>query len=169
MILNPNEKYYKFCPNCKAELQKKDKDKVECLYCPNCDFVFWNNPKPVVSIVLHKNNKVLMLQRKNEPHKGYWCLPGGYINYNETLEEAIKRETLEEAGLNIDVGKLVGVYRIDNDPRGINIDIIYEGCLEGEIKISDEHEKYELYLQDKLPTNIAYKHREAINDWYKIK
>lgn len=110
-----------------------------------------------------------MLQRANEPLKDYWCLPGGYINYDETPEEAVKREVSEEIGTDIFIDSLIGVYRIDNDPRGVNIDIIYEGKLKGNVSLSDEHKKYKFVPLNVLPQKIAYKHREAINDWLEEK
>lgn len=165
MNLSVHEKYYKFCPNCKTDLQRKIIDGKERFFCPSCDFIFWNNPKPVVSMLLQHNNELLMLKRATEPLKGYWCLPGGYINYEETPEQAIKREVKEEIGVEVSIECLIGVYQIDNDPRGINIDIIYEGKLEGDVHLSDEHSKFKFVSFEKLPDNIAYKHREAINDW----
>ena len=162
------EKDYKFCLTCKNNLERKRIDGENLLSCPNCGFVFWNNPKPVVSCVIVQDNKVLMLQRAKEPLKGYWVLPGGFMKYEETPERALKRETMEEAGINIEIHNLVGVYRIDNDPRGVHIDIIYSGTKnKGNIILSDEDSKYTLFDPDKLPDKIAYKHREAIEDWAK--
>lgn len=164
-MLSVHEKYYKYCPNCKTKLARKPIEGIERFFCPNCDFVFWNNPKPVVSIVLVVGDKILMIQRKNQPLKDYWCLPGGYINYEETPEMAVKREVKEEIGRQPQIKKLVGAYRIDNDPRGINIDIIYSGTFKGRIKLSQEHKNYKFFALSQLPAKIAYKHRQAILDW----
>lgn len=169
MSLSPHEKYYKFCPNCKTKLARKLIDGRERFFCPKCDFIFWNNPKPVVSILFRGGNKILLLKRANEPLKDYWCLPGGYINYDETPEEAVKRETKEEASIDAAVEDLIGVYQIDNDPRGINIDIIFFGKSKGGIQLSDEFQDFGYFETDKLPDKIAYKHREAINDYLKRK
>lgn len=163
MSLSVHEKFYKHCPNCKTDLKRKEIDGRERFFCPNCAFIFWNNPKPVVSILLHHDGKILMLQRANEPLKGYWCLPGGYLNYDETPEEAVIRELKEETGIECKIGRLIGVYRIDNDPRGINIDIIYEAEFKSEVNLSDEHKKFNFFSVGQLPEKIAYKHREAIN------
>lgn len=167
MNLSVHEKYYRYCPQCKQSLKQKLFDGRERLHCPKCDFIFWNNPKPVVSIILHKQGKALMLQRAKEPLKNYWCLPGGYINYEETPEQAIIRETKEELGVNIKINKLVGVYRIDNDPRGVNIDIIYDGIFMDDYVLSDEHKSIAYFYPKNLPAKIAYKHREAIAEWNK--
>jgi len=166
---NPREKQYKFCPTCAAELNWKMIETRNYLCCPKCDFVFWNNPKPVTSAVIVKDNKVLMIKRNRDPLKGYWVLPGGYIDYEEKPEEAVIRETKEETNLDIKPEKLVGVYRINNDPTGVNIDIIYlASIVSGELKINDEEaSEYGFFSVDELPEQIPYKHRDAIIDWDK--
>ncbi|MBI2074517.1 MAG: NUDIX hydrolase [Candidatus Levybacteria bacterium] len=161
-----NEKgFYTFCPYCANKLILKTIDDEEVKACTNCDFIFWNNPKPVTSIILKKDNKILMLQKASDPFKEYWVLPGGFIKHEETAELAIKREAKEEIGSDVIVEGLIGVYRIDNDPRGIHIDIIYHGKLNGEIKLGKEDKSWHYFFINELPEHIAYKHREAINDW----
>lgn len=157
---------YIFCPHCGNSLVLKTIDNEKVKTCGKCNFIFWNKPKPVVSILLHKNNKILMLKRAKEPFKDYWVLPGGFIGYTETAEEAVKREAKEEIGSDVTVDGIIGVYRIDDDPRGIHIDIIFHGKVKEEIKVSKEDKNWKLFSPDKLPENIAYKHRDAINDWY---
>lgn len=91
------------------------------------------------------------------------------MNYAESAQEAIVREVQEEAGLDMTIEGIVGVYRIDNDPRGIHLDIVFAGQATGEVKISDEDRKWQYFPVDALPENIAYKHREAIQGWVKRK
>jgi ADP-ribose pyrophosphatase YjhB (NUDIX family) len=131
-----------------------------------CGFIFWNNPKPVVSIIIHNKNKILLLQRANEPFKDFWVLPGGFIGYSETAQDAIIREVKEETGLEVTVEQPIGVYRIDTDPRGIHIDIVFAAESAQEPTISKEHTSWKFFCKDTLPDNIAYKHRQAILDWY---
>lgn len=158
---------YVFCPHCGSNLISKTIDNEQVRKCSKCDFIFWNNPKPVVSMLITRNRKVLMVQRARIPLKGFWCLPGGFINAYETPAEGIKREVEEELSTEAQVKKIVGVYRIDNDPRGIHIDIIYKGEIANEPKFSSEHQGLEFFDPNNLPEKIAYKHREAILDWYK--
>lgn len=108
-----------------------------------------------------------MLQRAHEPFLNYWVLPGGFIDHDETAQEAIKRETREEAGTNIKIEGLVGIYRIDNDPRGVHIDIIFYGKAASKIKLGKEDKNWQYFPTNNLPENIAYKHREAISDYDK--
>ncbi len=160
-------KPYKYCPNCRAELVTRHVDDRDRLACPKCEFVFWNNPKPVVSLLITKGeNDVLMVRRAKEPLLGYWCLPGGFLEYEETPESGIKREVKEELGLNVEVGRIIGVYRIDNDPRGIHLDMIFIGKIQGEPQANEELMEWRYFNQNELPSQIAYKHREAISDYY---
>jgi ADP-ribose pyrophosphatase YjhB (NUDIX family) len=167
MSIEPSifEKPYKFCPTCKTELRRQEFDGQNLLNCPACNFIFWNNPKPVVSVIAHAGDKILMLQRASEPMKGYWCLPGGFINHGESPQQAATRELYEETQLQLQPTELVGAYLIDDDPRGVHIDIIYHIPLAGEITLSDEHQSHNFFTADTLPNNIAYKHRQAILDW----
>lgn len=163
LVHNPREKEFIFCPSCKTVLHRKKIDNRNLLNCSKCGFTFWNNPKPVVSVVLKKRGKILLIQRNKAPLKGYWCLPGGYVNYEEAPEAAAVRETKEETSLDIKINKLIGVFQIDNDPRGVNLDLIYSGKItKGKIKLNAESSKYHFFPFAKLPELIAYKHREAL-------
>ncbi len=167
---NPREKEYKYCPSCTTKLVRKAIDRKKLLSCPKCGFIFWNNPKPVVSVILKKDGEILLIKRAKEPLKNFWCLPGGYIDYSEKPEVALIREVKEETSLNVKIDKLVGVYQIDNDPRGINLDIIYFGLIiDGVLKLNKESSEFRYFAKDTLPKLIAYKHREVIQDWKRKK
>jgi ADP-ribose pyrophosphatase YjhB (NUDIX family) len=157
------EKAYKYCPTCKAALHRKKIDNESFLSCIDCGFVYWNPPFPVTSVVIKRENEVLLMKRAQEPLLGYWCCPGGYIKYYEDAKTAAIREVQEETGYEISISKLIGVFQIDNDPRGLNIDIIYEGKIsKGVLTLSDEGAKLEWHEVNNLPKRIAYKHRDAI-------
>lgn len=157
---------YKYCPQCSCPLTLKKIEQEEIKECERCGFIFWNKPKPVVSMLIVLEGKILMLQRAKEPLKDYWCLPGGFVSYYETPEKGVLREVKEELGIEPIVIKIIGVYQIDNDPRGIHIDIIYYGETNEEPKASGEHQKFALFTPNNLPEKIAFKHREAILDWH---
>ncbi|OGB73172.1 hypothetical protein A2Y26_03570 [candidate division CPR2 bacterium GWD2_39_7] len=118
-------------------------------------------------MLLENEGKVLLIKRSNEPLKDYWCLPGGYVNYGEEPTDAAIREAKEETDLDVKIEGLAGVYMIDNDPRGINIDIIYLGkILGGNLKLNEEASEANYFDPDNLPNLIAYRHREAIEDGF---
>ena len=161
------EKEYKYCPTCREKLIRSLVDNKRLLNCKRCGFVFWNNPKPVVSTLIEKGGEVLMLKRANEPFKGYWVLPGGFVDYDEEPDEAAIREVKEEIGVKVQIESVISAYRIGNDPRGVHIDIVYVGRAEGTPKLdAKDFTEYRYFPPDKLPDKIAYKHGEIINNWY---
>jgi len=161
------EKDYKYCPTCKDKLTRSEVDGDPLLNCKKCGFVFWNNPKPVVSTLINKDGKILMLKRAVEPFKDFWVLPGGFVKYEEEPEQAAMREIREEIGLSVKVGQLVEVYRIGNDPRGAHIDIIYSTkVVSGFLKLESEvFREFDWFNSKSLPDKIAYGHREVIEKW----
>lgn len=152
---------------CASTLQSKPVDGKIRLTCPSCGFIFWDNPKPAASIILSRDGHVLLLRRAQEPLKGYWVLPGGYVEHDENPQTTVIRETREETGLDITVGKVITTYLIDTDPRGNSIDIVFDGNITGGKMNLSEHTDFDFFPLDNLPELIAYKHREAITIWFK--
>ena len=80
----------------------------------------------VDSWIRDRRGRVLLVQRGRPPFEGHWGLPGGFCEWKETTEDCCARETLEETGLRVRVGDLLGVYsRPDRDPRGHNVTVLY--------------------------------------------
>ena len=77
-------------------------------------------------VICDQDGRVLLIRRKNEPFKGAYALPGGFVDIGETVEAACRREVLEEAGLTVGELQLVGVYSDPGrDPRGHTVSIAY--------------------------------------------
>ncbi|MCD6448613.1 MAG: NUDIX hydrolase [Thermoplasmata archaeon] len=122
--------------------------------------------KPSIAVdgVLIKGDKILLIRRKNEPFKGKWALPGGFVEYGETVEEAVLREFEEEVGLKARIKKLLGVYsKPDRDPRGHVISIVFLLDAEGEAKAGDDAADARFFPLDNLPP-LAFDHEEIIRD-----
>ena len=68
------------------------------------------NPTPTVDTIIQKDSQILIVKRKNEPFRGYFALPGGFVNDGETVEDACRRETKEETSLDIELVDILGVY-----------------------------------------------------------
>jgi 8-oxo-dGTP diphosphatase len=82
----------------------------------------------VDTLVRDRKGQVLLVRRGRPPFKGRWGLPGGFCEWKETTEDCGARETLEETGVRVKIGRLLGVYsRPDRDPRGHNVTVLYEG------------------------------------------
>ncbi|MGE5278503.1 MAG: NUDIX hydrolase [Acidobacteriota bacterium] len=80
----------------------------------------------VDSFVRDRRGRLLLVQRGRPPYEGRWGLPGGFCEWKETTENCCRRETLEETGLRVRVGRLLGVYsKPDRDPRGHNVTVLY--------------------------------------------
>jgi len=80
------------------------------LVCRRCGFIHYINPKVVVGAIPERAGRVLLLRRAIEPRYGAWTFPGGFMEVDETAEEAALREAKEEVGLSLKLGRLLGVY-----------------------------------------------------------
>ena len=104
-------KVKEYCALCSGKLTTKNVDGRNRLFCPRCEKPVYENPLPATAAVLINNrDEILLVKRNVEPKKGEWCLPGGFIELDETPEEGCLRELREETGLEADVDRLVGVF-----------------------------------------------------------
>lgn len=116
-----------YCLRCGAAIGSKRVDGVRREYCPTCNIVFYDNPLPVVSsVVVNKNRDVLLVLRDREPQRARWCLPSGFVEMNETIEEAVLRELREETGLTGKVIRLLDTVSYRNEFYGDLIWISFE-------------------------------------------
>jgi 8-oxo-dGTP diphosphatase len=116
--------------------------------------------------VLIDGERILLIKRGNDPFKGFWALPGGFVEYGETTEHAAVREVKEETGLCCEINRLVGVYSApDRDPRGHTVSIVYVMSVrEGEMKAGDDAAGAEWHSLAELPEEIAFDHSNIIRD-----
>lgn len=129
-------KKFQYCPNCKGKLKITNQ---KILDCPACGFHFYLNPVPTTAIILeNKNGEILFTKRKFLPKKGFWDLPGGFIDFNEKAEKAIIREVKEELGIEIKNPEILGTYIGFYHYKGINYQPL---CLVFFEKITDEEIK----------------------------
>ena len=101
-------------------------DNVERLVCPDCGFVNYENPKIVVGTVATWEGRILLCRRNIPPRKGYWTIPAGYMELNETTEAGARREAMEEANADLADLQILAIYNI---PRISQVQIIYHGKL----------------------------------------
>lgn len=90
---------YKFCPQCSKPLQMTEDYGQARPYCSDCSFVHWGNFSLGVGGVVWQEGKVLLVQRAQNPGKGNWTIPGGYVNQDEKIADAVAREIWEETNL----------------------------------------------------------------------
>jgi len=101
-------------------------DNRERLICADCGFVQYDNPKIVAGALVLSGAQVLLCKRAIEPRIGFWTLPAGYLELGETPAEGAAREALEEAGAEIAIDALLGVYSV---PRISQVQLIYRATL----------------------------------------
>jgi 8-oxo-dGTP diphosphatase len=121
----------------------------------------------VDSLVVDRRGRLLLVQRGRPPHKGSWGLPGGFCEWKETTESCCARETLEETGLRVKVGKLLGVYsRPDRDPRGHNVTVLYEArSVGGSLRGGDDAADARFFTRAELRRlRFAFDHREIVRE-----
>ena len=120
-------------------------------------------PALTVDGIVILEGQLVLIRRKNPPFQGAFALPGGFVEYGETVEEAVVREVEEETGLLTRIKNMVGVYSDpDRDPRGHTVSIAFElETISGSLQAGDDASTASLHPLDKLP-ELAFDHSRII-------
>jgi len=130
--------------------------------CPECSQ--YKNRGVSVDGLVTRDNKILLIKRGHDPFKGFWALPGGYVDWNESTEEAVAREVMEETGLEVNSCELIGVYSSPSrHPKQVN-NIANRVVTTGEPKASDDAEEFQWCSLNDLPAELAFDHKKIIAD-----
>ena len=124
----------------------------------------FKSPRLTTDGVIIKDNKLLLIKRKNEPFKNKWALPGGFVEYGEKVEDSVTREVFEETGLKTKINNFFNVYSDpDRDPRGHTITLVYSlEIVGGNLKGNDDASEAKFFELDNLP-ELAFDHGKIIN------
>ncbi|MEW6690759.1 MAG: NUDIX hydrolase [Pseudomonadota bacterium] len=148
----------KFCPNCAAPLARRvpPGDSLPRWLCDACGSIHYENPKLVVGTVPEWEGRLLLCRRAIEPRYGYWTLPAGFMENDETAGEAALRETLEESGARI---ALAAPFSMISVPRVNQVHLFYRaGLLDLEFRPGAETLEVALFDEAKLPwKEIAFR------------
>ncbi len=119
-----------------------------------------------VDAVIVEKGKILLIKRGRPPYKDFWALPGGFVEYGETVEDAVVREVKEETGLTCGIVRLSGVYSApDRDPRGHTISVAFVMSVKrGDISPGDDAAGASWFSIQKLPDSIAFDHGQIIKE-----
>lgn len=108
---------FKFCPQCGNNgLQEHDR---KAAYCPSCGFVYYHNAAAAAAAIIETEAGILLERRRLDPRAGRLDLPGGFVDYNESAEEAVRREVREELGLSLGDLRYLGSYPNHYQYRGV--------------------------------------------------
>ena len=142
----------KHCAYCGGGLTARPEGDILRDYCVNCDAYFYDNPLPVVSSIVIRDRKILLVRRKFDPGAGLWCLPMGFAESGESIENAALRELEEEAGIK---GTITGLVDIESGISATYGDLLFVTFevewIEGEYKAGDDASEVSLFSFQELP------------------
>ena len=125
----------------------------------------FKNPVPTVGIIIEQDGGIILIERKNPPYGG--ALPGGFVDYGESLESAACREALEETGLIVD---LLGQFHTYSDPgcdsRQHTISTVFIARATGNPQAGSDARKAGLFTKNTLPKKLAFDHALILKDYF---
>jgi len=156
-----------FCPNCGAPMTDRFVFGRTRRACTACGFVFFREPKLAVGALIEQDGKVLLVRRAVDPKIGYWCLPAGYVEYDEGPVEATLREVREETGLVVRVTGLMAAFHVCSDPRGMGVILVYRAVpVGGALAPGDDASEARFFAAEELPRELAFAStRRALLRW----
>jgi ADP-ribose pyrophosphatase YjhB (NUDIX family) len=137
--------------------------------CPNCGKVVekYRNPFPTVDVIIELEDGIVLIRRKNPPYG--WALPGGFVDYGESLETAAVREALEETSLNVELTSQLGAYSDpDRDPRMHTITVVFVAKAEGQPMARDDAAEVAVFKAHSMPDDLAFDHSKILRDYFEI-
>jgi len=132
----------------------------------------YKNPVPTVDIIIEKDDKIVLIRRKNEPFKGKLAIPGGFVNEGELIEDRAIIEAKEETSLDVELKEILGVYSIpDRDPRGhLMTTVFIAKPISGRVKGGDDAADASWFkLSDKILNEVSFDHKKILTDYLKWK
>lgn len=161
---DPLRHAFAHCPRCREPLGRLGEGGVVRPSCSACGFVQYLNPSPAAAAVIRRGDLVCLVQRKFAPKVGEWTLPAGFIEYDEAPDEAARRETREETGLEVRIDGLLAVHQGVLPPDRPVILIVYAATeLGGELLAGDDAAAVGFWPPDAPPGPVAFSsHRRVL-------
>ena len=132
----------------------------------------YRNPAPTVDIIIElidqPQRPIVLIERKNPPYG--WAIPGGFVDYGESVETAAKREAEEEVSLQVELVTLLGIYSDPKrDPRQHTMSTVYIATAQGEPKADDDAKSLGVFLPWEFPTNLCFDHDLILKDYRRFR
>ena len=130
----------------------------------------YKNPIPTVDIIIEVQREdgkegIVLIKRKNPPHG--WAIPGGFVDYGESLEEAAVREAKEETSLDVQLKKQLHTYSDpDRDPRQHTISTVFVASARGRPKAEDDAQEIGIFTKEEINFSIAFGHNKILTDYF---
>jgi 8-oxo-dGTP diphosphatase len=117
-------------------------------------------------VIIRKDGSIVLVKRRNSPFQGEWAIPGGFVEYGETVQAAAIREAREETGLDVELDKIVGVYSDPNrDPRGHAVSICFLAHeVRGQLRANTDATEAKGFRLSSLPSRLAFDHAQILAD-----
>lgn len=149
---------YSFCPRCGQPLKTRLVDGRQRLVCSSCGFIFYQNSKPCVGVLAMERGRLLLVQRAIAPFKGYWDIPGGFLENGESPQAGAIREMQEETGLFIKPTEILGIFMDTYGPSGEStLNICYlADVIGGRPQPASDVSRLEWFDLQALPAQIAF-------------
>jgi ADP-ribose pyrophosphatase YjhB (NUDIX family) len=165
-----HERTFLHCPSCGGRL-RRERDRFLRWRCSRCGEIRYLNPKVGVAMIVEHGGGIILSRRALAPYKGYWTIPSGYVEYEETCEEAALRESREELGLAVRILSLQDVYSFRDDPRAHMVLVVYIcRTVGGTLRPGGDVSEVRVVTKRRLPRNIAFSGiRQAIRDYWKFR
>ena len=143
---------FNYCPRCGTRVNHEQRYGRVRPVCPQCGWIHFVDPKVAAAALIERDGLVLLVRRANEPFRGLWTLPAGFINGGEDPAEAAARECLEETGLSVRVTHVLDIIPGREHPSGADFTIIYQALiLSGELTADDDADAVEWFSRENLP------------------
>jgi 8-oxo-dGTP diphosphatase len=124
-------------------------------------------PPVAADVIIEMGDRIVLIERRNFPPG--WAIPGGFVDFGETVEAAAVRESLEETSLEVELLALLGIYsRPERDPRGQTITAVYVGRAIGTPHARDDAQAVGLFLPTAPPAPLAFDHAEILADYVRF-
>jgi ADP-ribose pyrophosphatase YjhB (NUDIX family) len=146
----------KYCSNCGQSVVRKtpDGDTYERWVCESCGRVHYQNPLPVVGCIPERDGRILLCKRAIEPRYGYWTVPAGFMELGESSVAGARRETLEEACAEVEIGHLFAVVDVIDAGQ---IHLFYTARLVSDFSPGEESLDVRMFSEQEIPwDDIAF-------------